>query len=83
MQLEEQNLHLNRELNNLRSQIEEQERDADENLTNYKNLIQKVIIVLLFFLFLFLKYLFVICKLFFLALVFSGFSSIHRIKQSN
>ena len=36
MQLEEQNLHLNRELNNLRSQIEEQERDALEKARRRK-----------------------------------------------
>ena len=42
MKLEEQNMHLNRELINLRSQLEEQERDTDELLKKYQNHIQTV-----------------------------------------
>ena len=35
-------MHLNRELNNLKSQLEEQERDADDILKKYQNHIQNV-----------------------------------------
>jgi len=41
---------LNREVNNLKSQLEEQERDADDSLKKYQNHIQNVILLLLFFL---------------------------------
>ncbi|RNA37443.1 unconventional myosin-XVIIIa, partial [Brachionus plicatilis] len=34
--LEEQNIHLNREIGNLKSELEEQERDADEILKKYQ-----------------------------------------------
>jgi hypothetical protein len=35
-------MHLNRELNNLKAQLEEQERDADDILKKYQNHIQNV-----------------------------------------
>ena len=35
-------MHLNREVNNLKSQLEEQERDADDILKKYQNHIQNV-----------------------------------------
>ncbi|CAF0906401.1 unnamed protein product, partial [Brachionus calyciflorus] len=38
--LEEQNMHLNRELSNLKSELEEQERDSDEILKKYQMHIQ-------------------------------------------
>ncbi len=38
--LEEQNMHLNRDLINLKSQLEEQERDTDEMLKKYQSQIQ-------------------------------------------
>ena len=41
---------MNREVNNLKSQLEEQERDADDSLKKYQNHIQNVILLLLFFL---------------------------------
>jgi hypothetical protein len=43
LKVEEQNMTLNRELNNLKSQLEEQERDADDILKKYQNHIQNVI----------------------------------------
>jgi len=43
---------LNREVNNLKSQLEEQERDADDSLKKYQNHIQNVILLLLLLLFL-------------------------------
>ena len=38
---------MNREVNNLKSQLEEQERDADDSLKKYQNHIQNVILLLL------------------------------------
>ena len=38
-------MNLNRELNNLKSQLEEQERDADDILKKYQNHIQNVIFI--------------------------------------
>lgn len=43
---------MNREVNNLKSQLEEQERDADDSLKKYQNHIQNVILLLLLLLFL-------------------------------
>jgi hypothetical protein len=37
---------LNREVNNLKSQLEEQEKDADDSLKKYQNHIQNVIFYL-------------------------------------
>ena len=41
-------MSLNRELNNLKSQLEEQERDADDILKKYQNHIQNVIFLITF-----------------------------------
>lgn len=35
-------MHMNREMNNLKSELEEQERDADDVLKKYQNHVQNV-----------------------------------------
>lgn len=43
-------MHLNREVNNLKSQIEDQERDADDLLQKYQNHVQNVSLFEFYFL---------------------------------
>ena len=69
---------MNRELNNLKSQLEEQERDADDSLKKYQNHIQNVIFYLN--LYNFIKNYYYIS---YFNKVFAWFPSFHRFKQSN
>ena len=70
-------MHMNRDLNNLKSELEEQERDADDILKKYQNHVQNVCIKVGFYDLDYDLWWVLTIK------VYIGFAPIHRFEQSN
>lgn len=70
-------MHMNRDLNNLKSELEEQERDADDILKKYQNHVQNVCVIENWVLIMMIYDEYLTIK------VYIGFASIHRLEQPN